>query len=88
MAAAQEPEPAVIPHTYWVFWLGVMVLGGFAVPEGIAIKNKQAGDTLSENIRLWLRTDTPGGGASWLAVWSTLAAVLVWLLGHILLWWH
>lgn len=30
---------------------------------------------------------TPGGGASWLAVWSALAAVLAWLLGHIAGWW-
>ena len=57
----------MIPSAYWLFWLGVMVLGGFAIPEAIAIRNKQGGDTLSENIRRWLRTDTPGGGASWLA---------------------
>lgn len=72
---------------YWLVWLFGMVLAGFAIPEVYAIRNKQAGDTLSENIRRWLRTDTPGGGASWLAVWSTLAAVLCWLLGHILRWW-
>ena len=77
----------MIPAGYWLFWLGVLVLAGFAVPEVIAIRNKQNGDTLSENIRRWLKTDTPGGGASWLAVWSTLALVLCWLLGHILRWW-
>jgi len=77
----------MIPAGYWLFWLGVLVLAGFAVPEFIAIRNKQSGDTLSENIRRWLKTDTPGGGASWLAVWSTLALVLGWLLGHILRWW-
>ena len=71
---------------YWVFWLGVAVLLGFAVPEAYAIK-KQGGHTLSSNIRRWLKTDTPGGGASWLAVWCTLALVLCWLLGHILRWW-
>jgi len=76
-----------IPNAYWALWLGVLVLGGFAVPEFLAIKNRQSGDTLSENIRRWLKTDTPGGGASWLAVWSTLALVLGWLLGHILRWW-
>jgi hypothetical protein len=72
---------------YWLFWLGVAVLCGFAIPEVYAIRSQQSGDTLSENIRRWLRTDTPGGGASWLAVWSALAAILVWLLGHILRWW-
>ena len=77
----------MIPSGYWLFWLGVLVLAGFAVPEALAIKNRQSGDTLSENLRRWLKTDTPGGGASWLAVWSTLALVLGWLLGHILRWW-
>lgn len=77
-----------IPHAYWAFWLLVLVVGGFAVPEGIAIKNKQVGDTLSENIRLWLHTNTPGGGASWLAVWSVLLAIVVWLGGHIMQWWR
>lgn len=72
---------------YWAVYL-LCVVGFFAIPEVHAIKTKQSGDTLSENIRLWLRTDTPGGGASWLVVWSTLATVLVWLLGHILRWWH
>ena len=72
---------------WWAFWLGFLVLGGFAIPEAIAIANKQEGDTLSENIRRWLKTDTPGGGASWLAVWTTLAGILAWLLGHILHWW-
>lgn len=69
--------------TYWALWLGFAVLGGFAGPEIYAILNKQDGDTLSENIRKWLKTDTPGGGASWLAIWLTLLSVLVWLYGHI-----
>jgi hypothetical protein len=71
------------------YWLGFLlaVVAGFAIPEAHAIKSKQSGDTLSENIRLWLRTDTPGGGASWLIVWSALMTVLIWLSGHILNWW-
>ena len=77
----------VVSGEYWAFWLGVLVLGGFAIPEAYAIKTKQNQGTLSANIRRWLKTDTPGGGASWLAVWSTLALVLCWLLGHILRWW-
>lgn len=72
--------------TYWLVWLGVFVLGGFAIPEAYAIANKQEGDTLSEKIRQWLKTDTPGGGASWLAVWSALALLVLWLLGHIASW--
>jgi hypothetical protein len=71
--------------TYWLGFL-IAVVAGFAIPEGYAIK-KQNGGTLSANIRLWLRTDTPGGGASWLIVWSALMTVLIWLSGHILEWW-
>ena len=47
---------------YWLSFLFACLVG-FAVPEAYAIHSKQAGDTLSENIRLWFRTDTPGGGA-------------------------
>jgi hypothetical protein len=72
---------------YWIFWLGVMVLGGFAIPEGYAIATKQQQGTLSANIRAWLKTDTPGGGWSWLGVWLTLAAILGWLGGHIMHYW-
>ena len=74
--------------TYWLVWLLGAVVAGFAIPEAHAIKDKQKGDTLSENVQLWLRTDTPGGGASWLVVWSTLAIVWFWFLGHIMRWWQ
>lgn len=78
--------PFAVPSGYWLAWLG-MILVGFAVPEGYSIATKQNKGTLSANIRSWLKTDTPGGGATWLVVWLHLAAVLVWLLGHILRWW-
>lgn len=72
---------------YWLFWIFGMVITGFAIPEANAVLNKQKGDTLSENIREWLKTDTPGGGASWLAIVGVLFTVLTWLMGHILEWW-
>jgi len=78
----------VVPHAYWLIWLVGLVLSGFAVPEGLAIKNKQGGDTLSENVRRWLHTDTPGGGSTFLGVWLTLLFTWLWFLGHILRWWH
>lgn len=76
--------------TWSTYWLGFLmaIVAAFAIPEAHAIKSKQKGDTLSENIRLWLKTDTPGGGASWLIVWSALLTVLIWLLGHIAEWWQ
>jgi hypothetical protein len=73
-------------HAYWLFWLFGMVVTGFLIPEINAILNKQKGDTLSENIRLWLKTDTPGGGASWLVVATGLFTLVVWLTGHIAQW--
>lgn len=74
-------------HAYWLTWILGLVLGGFAIPETYAIISKQDGDTLSENIRRWLHTDTPGGGWTWLGVWTTLLLVWLWLLGHIMEWW-
>lgn len=70
-------------------WVTVLlaIASLFAVPETIAIRRKQSGDTLSENIRRWLKTDTPGGGRNWLLTWMMLQTVLLWLLGHILRWW-
>lgn len=78
----------VVPHAYWAVWVLGLVLGGFAVPEALAIKNKQGGDTLSENVRRWLHTDTPGGGATFAGTWLTLLVTWLWFLGHILRWWH
>lgn len=72
---------------YWLFWIFGMVLTGFLIPELHAIFNEQKGDTLSENIRLWLKPETPGGGAAWLSVIVTLIGVLVWLWGHIHNYW-
>lgn len=68
---------------YWVFWLVGMVLTGFIIPELHALLNEQEGDTLSENIRLWVKPETPGGGAAWLSVVVTLMGILIWLWGHI-----
>ena len=82
--AAVAKAPNKKWSAYWLFWLFGMVITGFVIPELDAILNKQDGDTLSENIRLWLHTDTPGGGASWLAVVSMLFGLVVWLAGHIL----
>ena len=71
---------------WWPLWL-VLAFLGFIIPELIAVKNKVPGDTLSERLRAWFHVDTPGGGASWLAVWLVLEGTLVWLLGHIHGWW-
>lgn len=84
---AEGPKERNWWSIYWLVWVFGMVLTGFAIPELHAILNKQNGDTLSENIRLWLKTDTPGGGAAWLRVWAGLLIVVVWLGGHIMNWW-
>lgn len=70
---------------WWPIFLLLVALG-FGVPEGIAVVRGRGG-TLSEWIRRTLRTDTPRGRKTWTAIWSVLAAVVVWLLGHIHNWW-
>lgn len=70
----------------WLLFLSITLVV-FLVKEGYTVVNKQKGDTLSENIRLWLRTDTPGGGKKWVAIWSFGLLVWGWLLGHIMNWW-
>jgi hypothetical protein len=77
-----------VPAAYWGTWLIGLVLAGFLIPEGIAIKDKQGGDTLSENVKRWFHTDTPGGGWTFAGTWLTAAGAWVWFLGHILGWWH
>jgi hypothetical protein len=72
---------------WWGFWLLGLVLCGFAIPEARAILSKQHGDTLSENVRRWLKTETPGGGWTFAGVWGCLLVVWIWFLGHILDWW-
>lgn len=83
LAKVAEPPKRNWWHIYWLFWLFGMVITGFVIPEANALLNKQGGDTLSENIRRWLKTDTPGGGASWLVVVAFLFTLVAWLAGHI-----
>jgi hypothetical protein len=53
----------------------------FAVIEGAALRNDTRGDTLSEHLRRWFRTDTHTGRTIWLIV-SALFFV-AWLIPHI-----
>lgn len=52
----------------WVIWVA-----GFAVLEGLALANRQAGDTLSEHV--WALLDVP-------VLWWIAAGAFVWLGGH------
>lgn len=61
----------------WLLWLAM-----FLVVEGIALFNKEKGDTLSEHIWKWFSVKDKGKG--WLARRFVLAAFLVWLLLHML----
>lgn len=71
---------------YWLFWLFGLVLLGFLIPELHAIRTKQYRNTLSDQVRAWLHTDTPGGGWTFLGCWLLLLGVWVWFLPHILRW--
>ena len=59
----------------WIAW-GLM----FAVVEAAALVNDKRGDTLSEHLRLWFRTDTRPGRTVWLVV---SGGFLTWFLLHI-----
>lgn len=59
----------------WIAW-GVM----FAVIETVAIVNDKAGDTLSEHLRLWFRTDTKRGRTLWIV---TSGLFFAWFTVHI-----
>lgn len=61
--------------TLWLLWFAA-----FAVIEGVAIKNDVQGDTLSEHLRLWFRTDTKRGRTAWLIVSGVFFA---WFVTHI-----
>lgn len=60
------------------------VLAVAAGVEVYAIASKAKGDTLSERVKDWFRTSTPGGKLGFSVVWVGFA---MWFLGHILGWW-
>lgn len=67
----------------WIVW-GLMFLG----VEGVALFNKQAGDTLSEHVWGWLRVKDVRPTGPTVALRVVLAGFLVWLLGHLTMgWW-
>ena len=61
----------------WVWWLAL-----FAVIEGAALLNKQAGDTLSEHVWKWFSVTSKGKG--WRSRRFVLLAFLAWLTTHFL----
>lgn len=61
-------------------WLWALWVLGFAVIEGVAIRNDIKGDTLSEHMRFWLRTDTHIGRTAWLIISGVFFA---WFVVHI-----
>jgi hypothetical protein len=59
----------------WIFWLAF-----FAVIEGVALFDKDRGDTLSEHIWAWFKIkDKP---RQWTARRAVLAVFMVWLTVH------
>lgn len=59
----------------WLLWGAA-----FAVIEGLSIRNDAKGDTLSEHLRLWFRTDTKRGRTAWLVISGVFFA---WFTTHI-----
>ena len=59
----------------WIFWFAF-----FVVVEGVALLDKDRGDTLSEHVWAWFKIrDKP---RQWTWRRAVLAAFLVWLLVH------
>jgi len=59
----------------WLAW-GAL----FALIEGVALARDARGDTLSEHLRLWFRTDTHTGRTAWLI---TSGVFMAWFVTHI-----
>lgn len=62
-----------------ILWGGVLVTA--AAVEVYGLFNKQAGDTLSERVRVWFRTHTRPGRAAFAVAWIVFS---VWFFFHIL----
>lgn len=61
----------------WIWW-GAM----FLVIEGLALLNKDKGDTLSEHVWSWFSIKNKGPGWKWRRL--ALVAFLAWLVLHFL----
>lgn len=70
---------------YWrLYWL-IFLLGGFLVPETVALIRKRPGDTLSEAVWHWCQV-TPGNTfTTWTALHVLVAFFMVWLFVHLVL---
>ena len=79
--------------SHWTMWWICWLVLGFCVPEGIALFNKTAGDTLSETVWNWLRGKNDydnGGTIKWNHnTWRTwvVGAFLLWLFFHLTFGW-
>jgi hypothetical protein len=72
-----RPERRVTFTIAWLIWILQ-----FVAIEGVALCNKQPGDTLSEHVWDW--ASIRGKGAGWRARRFALLAFLCWLLLHFL----
>jgi len=70
----------------WATWIWIAWGGIFAVTEGIALRNKKTGDTLSEHVWKWFKVKEQP--KRFTAGRFALLAGLVWLTGHLAFgWW-
>jgi hypothetical protein len=71
----------------WILWLLI-----FSVTEGIALKDKDAGDTFTEHFRRWMKLQTPTVQTTKTRVvmWTTRSLVVLfgaWLTTHMAFGW-
>ncbi|GIE98942.1 hypothetical protein [Paractinoplanes rishiriensis] len=78
----QTPQRRSAWAAIWAAWLAIAAVA-FAVLETIALARRQRGDTLSENIRVWLGTDKRSKTWGALGFVVALVGFVVWFIPHI-----
>lgn len=81
-AADKEPPKHGVWATIWAAWLALLAIS-FAILEGIALWRKAPGDTLSENIRIWIGTKRGWKSAGVLGFIAGLLGFMIWFVPHI-----
>lgn len=79
------PQPGgmlTLGHMSWYTWAWIFWFAFFLTIEGVALFNKQAGDTLSEHVWKWFSVRNMTWG--WRARRFVLLAFMAWLSLHLL----
>ncbi len=73
--------PAWFTYGWYLWWVLFVIL------EGLALFNREDGDTLSEHIRKWFRVKDPRPTAFTWVMRSILMVTLLWFITHFFFEW-